>query len=129
MILRTQALSGDGYLHPLVRLVNAILLGCRTGTARQTSISNPKAPSCVCANRIDGVMQQVRTLQKDLWAAVSHRVKIVSGMNIADKLNPQDGRFGFTYGSHRIDFRVACLPTVNGENIVIRIPRQIARFG
>ena len=52
---------------------------------------------------------------------MSHRLKIVSGMNIADKLNPQDGRFGFTYGQPQIDFRVACLPTVHGENIVIRI--------
>jgi general secretion pathway protein E/type IV pilus assembly protein PilB len=71
--------------------------------------------------RIDGVMQQIRTFHKDHWPAISHRIKIVSGMNIADKLNPQDGRFGFSMGSRKIDFRVACLPTVHGENIVIRI--------
>ncbi|HEY1720326.1 MAG TPA: ATPase, T2SS/T4P/T4SS family [Magnetospirillaceae bacterium] len=116
----TQALSGDGYLHPLVRLVNAILLDAVRNGASDIHFE-PEGTFLRLRYRIDGVMQQVRTLQKDLWAAVSHRLKIVSGMNIADKLNPQDGRFGFTYGSHRIDFRVACLPTVNGENIVIRI--------
>ena len=116
----TQALSGDGYLHPLVRLVNAILLDAVRNGASDIHFE-PEGTFLRIRYRIDGVMQQVRTLQKDLWPSVSHRLKIVSGMNIADKLNPQDGRFGFTYGSHRIDFRVACLPTVNGENIVIRI--------
>ncbi len=115
-----QALSGDGYLHPLVRLVNAILLDAVRNGASDIHFE-PEGTFLRLRYRIDGVMQQVRTLQKDLWASVSHRLKIVSGMNIADKLNPQDGRFGFTYGSHRIDFRVAALPTVNGENIVIRI--------
>jgi general secretion pathway protein E/type IV pilus assembly protein PilB len=115
-----QALSGDGYVHPLVRLVNAILLDAVRSLASDIHFE-PEGTFLRLRYRIDGVMQQVRTLQKDLWPAVSHRLKIVSGMNIADKLNPQDGRFGFTYGSHRIDFRVAALPTVNGENIVIRI--------
>ncbi len=116
----TQALSGDGYLHPLVRLVNAILLDAVRNGASDIHFE-PEGTFLRLRYRIDGVMQQVRTLQKDLWPSVSHRLKIVSGMNIADKLNPQDGRFGFTYGSHRIDFRVACLPTVHGENIVMRI--------
>jgi len=116
----TQALSGDGYLHPLVRLVNAILLDAVRNLASDIHFE-PEGTFLRLRYRIDGVMQQVRTLQKDLWPSISHRLKIVSGMNIADKLNPQDGRFGFTYGSHRIDFRVAALPTVNGENIVIRI--------
>jgi general secretion pathway protein E/type IV pilus assembly protein PilB len=116
----TQALSGDGYLHPLVRLVNAILLDAVRNVASDIHFE-PEGTFLRLRYRIDGVMQQVRTLQKDLWPSISHRLKIVCGMNIADKMNPQDGRFGFTYGSHRIDFRVAALPTVNGENIVIRI--------
>lgn len=116
----TQALSGDGYVHPLVRLVNAVLLDAVKNGASDIHFE-PEGNFLRLRYRIDGVMQQVRTFQKDLWPSISHRLKIVSGMNIADKLNPQDGRFGFTVGSHRIDFRVAALPTVHGENIVIRI--------
>ncbi|HIJ38712.1 MAG TPA: type II/IV secretion system protein [Rhodospirillaceae bacterium] len=114
------ALSGEGYVHPLVRLVNAIVLDAVKNGASDIHLE-PEGSFVRLRYRIDGVMQQIRTFHKDHWGAISHRIKIVSGMNIADKLNPQDGRFGFSMGSRKIDFRVACLPTVHGENIVIRI--------
>lgn len=115
------ALQGDGgYVHPLVRLVNAVLLDAIKGGASDIHFE-PEGSFLRLRYRIDGVMQQIRTIHKDYWAAMSHRLKIVSGMNIADKLNPQDGRFGYTVGNHRVDFRVNSLPTVHGENIVIRI--------
>ena len=114
------AMSGDGYVHPLVRLVNAIMLdGVKTGASDLHF--EPEGAFVRLRYRIDGVMQQVRTFHKDHWPAISHRIKIMSDMNIADKMNPQDGRFGFAIGSHKIDFRVACMPTVHGENIVIRV--------
>jgi len=112
--------GGEGYVHPLVRLVNAIMLdGVKTGASDLHF--EPEGAFVRLRYRIDGVMQQIRTFHKDHWAAISHRIKIMSDMNIADKLNPQDGRFGFAIGSRKVDFRVACMPTVNGENIVIRI--------
>jgi len=114
------ALSGDGYVHPLVRLVNAILLDA-VKTGASDIHFEPEGSFLRLRYRIDGVMNQVRTFHKDHWPAISHRLKIVSGMNIADKLNPQDGRFGFLMGQRKVDFRVAALPTVHGENIVIRI--------
>ncbi|OIQ89138.1 putative type II secretion system protein E [mine drainage metagenome] len=117
----TAALSGDaGYVHPLVRLVNAMLLDAVKCGASDIHFE-PEGNFMRLRYRVDGVMTQIRTFHKDHWPAISHRLKIVSGMNIADKLNPQDGRFGFTIGQRRVDFRVACLPTVHGENIVIRI--------
>jgi len=112
--------GGEGYVHPLVRLVNAIMLdGVKTGASDLHF--EPEGAFVRLRYRIDGVMQQIRTFHKDHWPAISHRIKIMSDMNIADKLNPQDGRFGFSIGSRKIDFRVSCMPTVNGENIVIRI--------
>ncbi len=118
--LSASALSGEGYVHPLVRLVNAIVLdGVKTGASDLHF--EPEGAFVRLRYRIDGVMQQIRTFHKDHWPAISHRIKIISGMNIADKLNPQDGRFGFAIGSRKIDFRVACMPTVHGENIVIRV--------
>jgi general secretion pathway protein E/type IV pilus assembly protein PilB len=116
----TQALSGEGYQHPLVRLVNAILLDAVKSGASDVHME-PEGNFLRLRYRVDGVMYQVRTIHKDHWAAISHRIKIVSSMNIADKMNPQDGRFGFVIGSHKIDFRVSALPTVHGENIVLRI--------
>jgi general secretion pathway protein E/type IV pilus assembly protein PilB len=118
--ISASALSGDGYVHPLVRLVNAIVLDAVKTGASDIHLE-PEGAFVRLRYRIDGVMQQIRTFHKDHWPAISHRIKIVSGMNIADKLNPQDGRFGFSMGSRKIDFRVACMPTVHGENIVIRI--------
>ena len=66
--------------------------------------------------RVDGVLHEIRTLHKDYWAAISQRIKIMSEMNIADKFNPQDGRFNFTFGNHEIDFRVSSLPMPRGRH-------------
>ena len=57
---------------------------------------------------------------------MSQRLKIMSNMNIADKLAPQDGRFHMNVGGRVADFRVSSLPTVNGENIVLRVLDQSA---
>jgi general secretion pathway protein E/type IV pilus assembly protein PilB len=60
-------------------------------------------------------------LHKSHWPELSHRLKIMAGMNIADTRSMQDGRFNMQVGSAEIDFRMAVMPTVQGENIVIRI--------
>ena len=115
------AMSADsGYVHPLVRLVNALVLDAVKVGASDIHFE-PEGMFLRLRYRIDGVMTQVRTIHKDHWPAVSHRLKIVSGMNIADKLNPQDGRFSITVGNRKVDFRVAAMPTSHGENIVLRI--------
>src|SRR6202012_1785702 len=71
--------------------------------------------------RIDGVMQQVRALHRDHWPELSHRLKIMAGMNIADQRSLQDGRFSLQVGGASVDFRMAVMPVAQGENIVIRI--------
>jgi general secretion pathway protein E/type IV pilus assembly protein PilB len=71
--------------------------------------------------RIDGDMTTVHTLHKEYWNGICQRLKILAEMNIADKLAPQDGRFNLNMGGRDADFRVSCLPTVNGENIVLRV--------
>ncbi len=95
--ISASALAGEGYVHPLVRLVNAIVLDAVKSGASDIHLE-PEGSFVRLRYRIDGVMQQIRTFHKDHWPAISHRIKIVSGMNIADKLNPQDGRFGFCHG-------------------------------
>jgi type II secretory ATPase GspE/PulE/Tfp pilus assembly ATPase PilB-like protein len=67
------------------------------------------------------VMQQVRILHRTHWPELSHRIKIMASMNIADTRSLQDGRFDLVVGGTKVDFRVAVMPTSQGENIVIRI--------
>ena len=112
--------ADEGYSHPVVRLVNAILLDAVKLGASDLHFEPAELFVRLCY-RVDGVMHEVRTLHKDYWAAVSQRIKILSAMNIADKLNPQDGRFNFTFSNSEIDFRVSDLPTIHGENLVLRV--------
>ncbi|RMF09555.1 MAG: type II secretion system protein GspE [Candidatus Neomarinimicrobiota bacterium] len=76
--------------------------------------------------RIDGVMQTVYEHPAELQDEIISRIKVMSSLNITEKRVPQDGRFNMTIGEKRFDFRVSTLPTVYGENVVIRILDQSA---
>lgn len=108
------------YTHPIVRLVNALLID-----AVKTGVSDlhfePEENFVRLRYRLDGVLYTAQILHKKLWNGVSQRIKIMSKMNIADKLAPQDGRFNLNIGDREADFRVSSLPTVHGENIVLRV--------
>ena len=110
----------EGYTHPVVRLVNAILLD-----AVKLGVSDihfePEELFLRIRYRIDGVMSTVKAFHKDHWPPVAHRLKILAGMNIADRLNPQDGRFSMVLGNREIDFRASTMPISHGENIVLRV--------
>jgi type IV pilus assembly protein PilB len=74
--------------------------------------------------RIDGVCQEVMRSPKKIQVQLISRVKISSGMDIAERRIPQDGRFGVVLDGHAVDFRVAVLPTVRGEMSVMRLLRH-----
>jgi type IV pilus assembly protein PilB len=74
--------------------------------------------------RIDGVCQEVMRSPKKLHRQLLSRLKIASGMDIAEKRVPQDGRFGVVLDGKTVDFRVAVLPCVNGEMSVLRLLRK-----
>ncbi|MDD4170491.1 MAG: GspE/PulE family protein, partial [Desulfotomaculaceae bacterium] len=71
--------------------------------------------------RIDGMLREVMSLPKKILPAVISRIKIMSGIDIAEKRIPQDGRLRLRLGTREIDLRVSTLPTVYGEKIVIRL--------
>ena len=71
--------------------------------------------------RIDGVLQQAQRLPMERHAALVSCIKLMAGMDIAEKRKPQDGRTQVTHGGQKIDLRVSSLPTVLGEKIVIRV--------
>lgn len=71
--------------------------------------------------RVDGVLREGNAPPKRVGAPIISRLKIESGMNIAEKRTPQDGRYQQVIDGRVIDFRVSCLPTIYGESIVMRI--------
>lgn len=71
--------------------------------------------------RIDGNMRQVLTFSRKLHRAIISRLKILAGAKIDESRFPQDGRFTVPVGTNKVDFRFSCMPTVNGEKVVMRI--------
>ena len=71
--------------------------------------------------RIDGVLQNRLTLPRSRFDAVASRIKLISGLDIAERRLPQDGRIGLRISGKDLDVRVSCLPGVWGESIVMRL--------
>ena len=71
--------------------------------------------------RVDGVLHTVVTRPKDVQAAMTSRIKVLSGMDIAEKRHPQDGRFRVRIAGREVDVRASVLPTAYGERVVMRL--------
>lgn len=112
--------EGDQYHHPMVRLINALLADAVQQGASDIHFE-PEEAFLRIRYRVDGVLRQIRSLHKSYWAAMVVRLKVISGMNIAESRAPQDGRISLTLIGRQIDFRVAAQPTTHGENVVLRI--------
>lgn len=112
--------ASDEYSQPVVRLVNALLTDAVKRGASDIHFE-PEEGFLRFRYRIDGVLRQIRSLHKSYWSAIAVRVKVMAGMDIAEVRAPQDGRISLTFSGRQVDFRVSTLPTVHGENIVLRI--------
>jgi type II secretory ATPase GspE/PulE/Tfp pilus assembly ATPase PilB-like protein len=113
--------SGGGeYTQPVVRLVNALLADAVKRGASDVHFE-PEAGFLRIRYRIDGVLEQTRSLHRKYWPAIAVRLKVISGLNIAESRAAQDGRLSLTLYGRPIDFRVSVLPTLHGENIVLRV--------
>ncbi len=110
----------EGYVNPTVRLVNALLIDAIKQGCSDIHFE-PEGTFLRLRYRIDGSLQQIRSFHRDYWPAMLVRMKILSGMNIAETRNAQDGRINLVALGREIDFRVATQPTVHGENVVLRI--------
>ncbi len=117
-----QSLTADGeeYTQPVVRLVGALLMDAVKRGASDIHFE-PEFAFLRIRYRIDGVLQQVRSLHKSYWPGVAVRLKVISGMDIAETRSPQDGRLNMNLCGRPIDFRVSSHPTIHGENIVLRV--------
>ena len=115
-----QTAAGEEYTQPVVRLVGALLMDAVKRGASDIHFE-PEYAFLRIRYRIDGVLQQIRSLHKTYWPGVAVRLKVISGMDIAETRSPQDGRIGITLCGRTIDFRVASHPTIHGENLVLRV--------
>ena len=117
---RSLAAQSNEYSQPVVRLVNALLSDAVKRGASDIHFE-PEQGFLRFRYRIDGVLRQVRSLHKNYWSALAVRVKVMAGLDIAESRLPQDGRISLTMSGRQVDFRVSTLPTLHGENIVLRV--------
>jgi len=108
------------YSQPVVRLVDALLSDAVKRGASDIHFE-PEEGFLRFRYRIDGVLRQIRSLHKNYWSAIAVRLKVMAGMDIAETRAPQDGRISLSLSGRKVDFRVSTLPTVHGENIVLRV--------
>lgn len=113
-------LAKDTNMPPVVRLVNLILSGAAKNGASDIHME-PKETYLQVRYRVDGLLRDVLKVPRKQSDATISRMKIISGMDIADRRRPQDGRSRLKYEGERIDLRVSTLPTQFGEKVVIRL--------
>ncbi len=105
---------------PLIRLVNLLIMKAIKEEASDIHIE-PEENTLRVRYRIDGILHDVEAPPKHLQQAIISRIKILSNLDIAERRIPQDGRFQVSAENRRIDIRVSCVPTIFGENIVLRL--------
>src|SRR5919106_1086499 len=105
---------------PIIKLVNLLITQAVNDRASDIHIE-PQERDVLVRYRVDGVLHEVRRPPKSVQAGITSRLKIMADVNIAERRLPQDGRISLTVQGKQIDIRMATLPTVHGEKIVMRI--------
>ncbi len=105
---------------PIIKFVNNMISDAISQRVSDIHIE-PQENEMQIRFRIDGKLIKYMDSSKELAPSVISRVKFISGMNIAEKRIPQDGRLHYTVNNQKVDMRVSSLPSVYGEKIVIRI--------
>jgi type IV pilus assembly protein PilB len=105
---------------PIVRLVSSILQQAVAESVSDIHVE-PRARQLAVRMRVDGVLREVMSVPPRLQNGVIARLKILAELDIAERRLPQDGRFSVRLGGQKVDLRVATLPTVFGEKIVLRL--------
>jgi type IV pilus assembly protein PilB len=112
-----QAIVDDA---PIVRYVNLLVLQALNERASDIHVE-PTGENLRIRYRIDGVLHDISTAPRAIASAVTTRLKVMADINIAEHRLPQDGRISLTVGNRPIDLRMATLPTIYGEKVVMRV--------
>ena len=107
---------------PLVRLVNSVIFQAAEDGASDVHFE-PQEDALVVRFRIDGVLQEVQRIPRRMMPGVTTRLKVLAKLDIAERRKPQDGRISLNAAAagRTLDIRVATLPTVEGEKVVMRL--------
>lgn len=112
--------TGD---EPIVAAVNQIIVGAVESGASDIHI-NPDESSVHLRYRVDGVLSVTHGLPKNAHAGIVQRLKVMSKLDLTQTRKPQDGKFRFTHKDHAVDIRLSVIPTIHGENVVMRLLRS-----
>jgi len=119
--LSLESLVEDRESSPMIRLVDSILFAGLERRASDIHIESHDN-AVVVKNRIDGVLTEaMRPLAQEFQSNLITRIKVMAELDIAERRVPQDGRFRVRYKGRSIDFRVSIMPSINGEDAVLRI--------
>ena len=110
---------------PIVRLVDMMLADGISSRASDVHVE-PVEGGVVVRYRIDGVLRQVMKIPRSAGVPLISRIKIMSGLDIADRRRPQDGRARVSVNGSPVDLRISTLPATHGEKVVIRVLNQRA---
>lgn len=113
-------LGDDEDQAPVVKLINLIIFEGIRSKASDIHIE-PMEKMVRVRYRIDGRCRESITPPKKMHNSISSRIKIMSGLDIAERRRPQDGKFQLRIDGRQVDFRVSTLPTIHGEKVVLRI--------
>ena len=114
-------LTSDSGVSPVVRLVDTVIFTALERRASDIHIET-RSTEVVVKYRIDGVLQHaMQPLAKEWHATILSRIKVMSELDIAERRVPQDGRFRVRYKGRFVDFRVSIMPSVHGEDAVLRV--------
>ena len=112
--------TGGGADEPIIQLVDSLLHEAVVSRASDIHIE-PLADRLAVRYRIDGVLHQSSSPPKALQGPITSRIKIMAGLDIAEKRLPQDGRLQLTVEGNPLDVRISTLPALHGESIVMRL--------
>ena len=104
----------------VIKLVNLMTMQALKERASDIHIE-PEADKLKIRFRVDGMLHEIPSPPKHLQSAVVSRIKIMANLDIAERRVPQDGRFNIRMEGKEIDVRVSCVPTIHGENVVMRL--------
>ncbi|GAB6077917.1 GspE/PulE family protein [Hydrogenobaculum acidophilum] len=105
---------------PVIKYLNDIITRAVELNASDIHIE-PQEKRFIVRFRIDGVLHEMDEIDENFYLALTSRIKLLSGLDIAEKRLPQDGKFSVRIGSSPIDIRTSTIPTVKGEDVVIRL--------
>ena len=116
-----ERLTAESDISPIIRLVDTTIFTALQRRASDIHIET-RDDSVVIKYRIDGVLQQaMQPIAKEHHSTIISRIKVMSELDISERRVPQDGRFRVRYNGRSIDFRVSIMPSIHGEDAVLRV--------